>query len=136
MIDLQGFNLYSIKEAKNMAVENLGIDSLGVNLNIDLTKLDKSRFIKGKNGAIYCDLTMFLKPDTPTQYGDHGGIQIKQNETESASKEKMPYVGNGKVFWAKKSEGYSAPSAHQNVDSGAASAAKTALDDLNDDIPF
>lgn len=134
MIFAPEFNLYSIKEAKKMAVENLGIESLGVNLNIDLAKLDKTRFVKGKNGAIYCDLTMFLKPDEPGQYGDHGGIQIKQNEAESASKEKMPYVGNGKVFWAKKSEGYSAPSSHQNVDSTAASAAKTAL--VDDDIPF
>jgi len=134
MIDAPAFNLYSIKEDRNMAVENLGIDSLGVNLNIDLTKLDKSRFVKGKNGAVYCDLTMFLKPDSPSQYGDHGGIQIKQNETESAERAKMPFVGNGKVFWAKKSNGYSGPSLDQNVDSGAASAAKTALYD--DDIPF
>ena len=134
MIDAPAFYLYSIKEDRNMAVENLGIDSLGINLNIDLTKLDKSRFVKGKNGAIYCDLTMFLKPDEPGQFGHHGGIQIKQNEAESAERAKMPYVGNGKVFWAKKSEGYSSPSSHQNVDSGAASAAKTALAD--DDIPF
>ena len=136
MINALSFNLYSLKEYRNMALEHLGIESIGVNLSIDLAKLDKTRFVKGKNGAIYCDLTMFLKPDTPTQYGDHGGIQIKQNEAESASKEKMPYVGNGKVFWAKKSDGHSAPSSHQNVDSGAASAAKTALNDLNDDIPF
>ena len=117
-----------------MAVEILGIDSLGIDLSINLAKLDKSRFVKGKNGATYCNLTMFLRPDEPSQYGDHGGIQIKQNEAESAERTKMAYVGNGKVFWAKKSEGYSAPSSHQNVDSGATSAAKTAL--VDDDIPF
>tara|TARA_R110001632_G_scaffold26828_2_gene72277 strand:+ start:755 stop:1159 length:405 start_codon:yes stop_codon:yes gene_type:complete len=134
MIDAPAFYLYSIKEDRNMAVENLGVESLGIDLNINLAKLDKSRFVKGKNGAIYCNLTMFLKPDEPGQYGDHGGIQIKQNEAESAERAKMPYVGNGKVFWAKKSDGYSAPSSHQNVDSAAASAAKTAL--VDDDIPF
>ena len=117
-----------------MAVEILGIESLGIDLSINLAKLDKSRFVKGKNGAIYCNLTMFLKPDEPSKFGDHGGIQIKQNEAESAERTKMAYVGNGKVFWAKKSDGYSAPSSHQNVDSAAASAAKTAL--VDDDIPF
>tara|TARA_R110001592_G_scaffold38426_4_gene126708 strand:- start:271 stop:675 length:405 start_codon:yes stop_codon:yes gene_type:complete len=134
MIDAPAFNLYSTKEVKTMAVENLGIESLGIDLSINLAKLDRTRFVKGKNGATYCNLTMFLRPDEPGQYGDHGGIQIKQNEAESASKQKMAYVGNGKVFWAKKSEGYSAPSSHQNVDSEAASAAKTAL--VDDDIPF
>jgi hypothetical protein len=87
-----------------MTIEKLNIERLGVALSIDVTKLDKSRFVSGKNGAKYCDLTVWLSPDEPDEWGKHGGIQIAATKEEQEAKEKMPYCGNAKVFWAKKSE--------------------------------
>tara|TARA_R100000664_G_scaffold19726_1_gene28875 strand:+ start:632 stop:1057 length:426 start_codon:yes stop_codon:yes gene_type:complete len=87
-----------------MTIERLNIERLGIALSIDVTKLDKSRFVFGKNGAKYCDLTVWLSPDEPDDYGKHGGIQIAATKEEQEAKEKMPYVGNAKVFWAKKSQ--------------------------------
>ena len=85
-----------------MTIEKLNIERMGVALSIDVTKLDKSRFVSGKNGAKYCDLTVWLSPDEPDDYGKHGGIQIAATKEEQEAKEKMPYCGNAKVFWAKK----------------------------------
>jgi len=85
-----------------MTIEKLNIERMGVALSIDVTKLDKSRFVQGKNGAKYCDLTVWLSPDEADEWGKHGGIQIAATKEEQEAKEKMPYVGNAKVFWAKK----------------------------------
>lgn len=85
-----------------MTIEKLNIERMGVALSIDVTKLDKSRFVQGKNGAKYCDLTVWLSPDEADDYGKHGGIQIAATKEEQEAKEKMPYCGNAKVFWAKK----------------------------------
>ena len=85
-----------------MTIERLNIERLGIALSIDVTKLDKSRFVQGKNGAKYCDLTVWLSPDEADEWGKHGGIQIAATKEEQEAKEKMPYCGNAKVFWAKK----------------------------------
>ena len=87
-----------------MTIERLNIERLGIALSIDVTKLDKSRFVQGKNGAKYADLTVWLSPDEADEWGKHGGIQIAATKEEQEAKEKMPYVGNAKVFWAKKSQ--------------------------------
>lgn len=99
-----------------MTIERLNIERLGIALSIDVTKLDKSRFVSGKNGAKYCDLTVWLSPDEPDDYGKHGGIQIAATKEEQEAKEKMPYVGNAKVFWAKKAESTELTSHKQDWD--------------------
>lgn len=71
---------------------------LGIALKIDVTKLDKSRFFTGARGT-YVDLTLFIDTDNPSQYGDHGGITQSLTKEERANGLKLPYVGNGKVFW-------------------------------------
>ena len=49
--------------------------TLAVNFSIDVTKLDRERFYTGKNGAKYANLTCWITPDEPNQYGQHGGIK-------------------------------------------------------------
>ena len=71
---------------------------IGISLKIDVTKLDKSRFFTGARGT-YVDLTLFIDTDNPGQYGDHGGITQSLTKEERANGLKLPYVGNGKVFW-------------------------------------
>jgi hypothetical protein len=66
---------------------------IGLNINIDVTKLDKGRFFTGKKGT-YADLTTFVDLDNEGQYGDNGTVSQK-----GAKGEKMPIIGNVKVFW-------------------------------------
>lgn len=106
------------------------MSKIGVSLKIDVTKLDKSRFFEGKNGAKYADLTVFIDPDNPDQYGQHGGIQIAKTKDEG-NDVKLPYVGNCKVFWqegAQKQGGWSQNESQKPQQSGG--------DNWDDDIPF
>ena len=72
---------------------------VAVNFSIDVTKLDKTRFIEGKNGSKYVDLTCFISPEEPDQFGQHGGIQQSTTKDERDAGTKMAYVGNVKAFW-------------------------------------
>lgn len=99
---------------------------IGVNLNIDVTKLDKSKFFKGKKGT-YADLTVFIDPNNPGQYGDHGII------TQSADKGvDMPILGNAKVFW--REDGQQQPK--QQTQQAPQQQAPSMDDDFEDSIPF
>tara|TARA_R100001369_G_C3256642_1_gene157228 strand:- start:385 stop:729 length:345 start_codon:yes stop_codon:yes gene_type:complete len=73
---------------------------VAVNFSIDMTKIDESRYIQGKNGSTYLDLTCFISPEEPDQYGQHGGIQQSTTRDERDAGTKMPYVGNVKAFWS------------------------------------
>ena len=78
----------------------------GVNFSFDVTKLDKSKFYKGKNGAIYANLTVFIDSDKD-QYDNNGGIQQSLSKEERDQGVKAPYIGNAKIFWS--DSGQSAP---------------------------
>lgn len=60
-----------------------------ISLNINIDKVDKSRFFEGKKGR-YLDLVLFETPDS--EYGDY---MVKQRGDKG---EKMPILGNGKYF--------------------------------------
>ena len=68
---------------------------IGVNLKIDVTKLDKERFFKGKKG-VYADLVAFIDTENESQYGDHGTVTQGKNKGDDT---KMPILGNAKIFW-------------------------------------
>lgn len=67
----------------------------GVNLKIDVSKIDKSKLFKGEKGT-YLDLTAFINVDEQGQYGDNG--MITQNWKDQ-QKGEGPILGNAKVFW-------------------------------------
>jgi len=73
---------------------------VAVNFKVDLSKIDRSRAYKSQNGAEYIDLTCFISPEEPDQYGQHGGIQQSTTSEERDAGIKMPYVGNVKAFWS------------------------------------
>ncbi|MGI9569193.1 MAG: hypothetical protein ACR2PH_05535 [Desulfobulbia bacterium] len=79
---------------------------IGINLNIDVTKLDKERFFKAKNGSVYADLTLFLKTKDvdQDQYGRSGGISQSTSKEERDKGLQMPFVGNAKIFMKRGSE--------------------------------
>ena len=110
---------------------------VAVNFSIDVTKLDKTRFKPGKNGGKYVDLTCFISPEEPDQYGQHGGIQQSTTKDERAAGTQMPYVGNSTAFWGegvnivKEASGSGAP---QSSDNPPQSGGQESFDD--DDVPF
>ena len=70
---------------------------LGINIKIDVTKIDKSRLFKGKQG-IYLDLTTFIDTDNPGKFGDHGFISQETSKEEREQGVQTPILGNVKVF--------------------------------------
>ena len=106
---------------------------IGVNLKIDVTKLDKARFFKGSKGT-YADLTAFIDTEETGRYGDNGIITQAQTKEERANKTKLPICGNVKVFFSDAPKGkgpvngnesYQPPTHTQQPATG-----------FDDDIPF
>jgi len=75
---------------------------LGIRVNIDVTKLDKDRFIKGELGT-YVDLVTFIDTFEKGKYGDNGVIRQSINQEEREQGVKMPIIGNCKVFYTAES---------------------------------
>ena len=69
---------------------------IGVNLKINVTKIDKNKLFHGKNGAIYLDATAFIDLDNVGEYGDNGMItqSKKKDDIENGN-----ILGNSKIFW-------------------------------------
>ena len=67
---------------------------VGIELRIDVTKIDKSRLYVGEKGK-YLTMTAFVDLDNKDQYDNNGMITHKRNEGE----QETPILGNTKVFW-------------------------------------
>ncbi len=103
----------------------------GVELRIDVTKIEKARIYEGEKGK-YLTMTVFVDPDNADQYGNNGMITHKKNEGE----ERAPILGNCKVFWSDTPQ----PNQQQQAQNAVASTPQTqpasgGFDPL-DDIPF
>lgn len=71
---------------------------IGINFSIDVTRLEKSRFYKGKKGT-YAKLTCFVDTEETSQYGDNGTITQELSKEDRDNGIKLPIIGNAKVFW-------------------------------------
>ena len=100
---------------------------VGINVRIDVTKIDKSRLYKGAKGT-YLDLTTFVDTAVADQYENNGFISQSQTKEEREAKEKTPILGNVKVFYT---DGESTPS-----NTGKVKQVMQEADLLEDDIPF
>jgi hypothetical protein len=69
-----------------------------LNGSINLSKLDKSRFVKGKNGAVYVNFTTFVS-DEPNEYGQDVSFVEGQTKEEREAKTPRNYIGNGKISY-------------------------------------
>lgn len=67
-------------------------------VSIDVTKLDKSRFVVGKKGT-YANITINLN-DEPDQFNNDASVWEGQTEEERKAKAERNYLGNGKVVWS------------------------------------
>ena len=101
---------------------------IGFNISIDVTKLDKSRFYKGKKGT-YAKLTCFVDTEETSQYGDNGTITQELSKEDRDNGIKLPIIGNAKVFWQDgQSKSTNKPDPQNNQSNG--------YDDGHGDIPF
>ena len=96
--------------------------------SIDIKKLDKSKFIEGKNGALYCNFVVF-ENDEPDKFGNTHIVRQGVSKEDRQAGVKMPIIGNGKDFGDRREK---AP-AHQHAPTQYQG--KT-HDDDNSQIPF
>jgi hypothetical protein len=68
-----------------------------MNASIRVDKLPKEKFIKGKDGAVYYNLTISVSDET--RYGNNVAITDSQTKEEREAKKPKNYLGNGKVVW-------------------------------------
>ena len=102
---------------------------LGVEVRIDVTKIDKARLYKGAKGT-YLTMTTFIDTDQKDEYDNNGFIAHKKDQDEQGN---PPILGNVKVFW--KGEGrQQAP--QQQYSNQSNPRQQQPVDDFSDDIPF
>ena len=65
--------------------------------SIRVDKLPKEKFIKGKDGAVYYNLTISIQDET--RYGNNVAFMDSQTKEEREAKAQKNYLGNGKVVW-------------------------------------
>ena len=68
-----------------------------INFSLNVAKLPKEKFIAGKDGNVYVNLTMSVNDET--RYGNNVGIYVSQTQEEREAKKQKQYLGNGKVVW-------------------------------------
>ena len=68
-----------------------------INASIRVDKLPKEKFVKGKDGAVYHNLTISVQDES--RYGNNVGIFDSQTKEEREAKKSRNYLGNGKVVW-------------------------------------
>lgn len=100
---------------------------VGINVQIDVTKIDKSRLYKGAKGT-YLNLTTFVDVDNKDQYDNNGFIGQSLTKEERESGQKMNILGNVDVFYT---DGESQPKNTQKVQQ-----VMQESNLLEDDIPF
>tara|TARA_R110002074_G_scaffold224050_2_gene395269 strand:- start:113 stop:418 length:306 start_codon:yes stop_codon:yes gene_type:complete len=65
--------------------------------SIRVDKLPKEKFISGKDGAVYYNLTIAIQDET--RYGNNVAFMDSQTKEERDAKKPKTYLGNGKVIW-------------------------------------
>ena len=68
-----------------------------INVKVDVTKLDKDKFFKGKKGT-YANITVAENMDGESEYGDTHYVYEQQSKEEREAKTPKNYLGNGKEF--------------------------------------
>ncbi len=68
--------------------------------SMDVTKIDKTKLIEGKNGAKYLNFDIIVN-DEPDKYGKDVSLTLSQTKEERTAKEKKVFIGNGKTVWKK-----------------------------------
>jgi hypothetical protein len=68
-----------------------------INASIRVDRLPKEKFIKGKDGAVYYELTLSVNDET--KFGNNVWVTESQTKEERDAKKARITLGNGKVVW-------------------------------------
>jgi len=95
---------------------------VGLNVRINVSKIDKSKLYKGEKG-VYLNMTTFVDLDQEDEYGNNGFISMEQSKEQRDAGEQSVILGNVKKFW---------------IDGATASAPQSdmSIEELDEDIPF
>lgn len=96
-------------------------------ISIDVTKLDKERFVKGKKGT-YANITISVN-DEEDNYGNHCSVWESQTKEEREEKSDRNFLGNGKIVWSDDEE-------KSSQSSKSKSKSKKVVEEEEDDLPF
>jgi hypothetical protein len=66
-----------------------------ISININVTKIDKTAIVPGKNGK-YVGLTLFENRDGPDQYGHDGFVAQDLGKERRLAGKRGPIIGNWK----------------------------------------
>jgi hypothetical protein len=69
-----------------------------ISVSVDVKKLLKEKFVTGKNGGVYVNLTFDVK-DEKDKYDNDVSVWQGQSKAEREAKEDRNFVGNGRVIW-------------------------------------
>lgn len=69
-----------------------------INLSIRVDKLQKEKFVKGKDGSVYYNCTLNIN-DEANQWGQNVSLSDSQTKEEREAKKAKNYLGNGNVVW-------------------------------------
>jgi|TARA_R110000796_G_scaffold230784_1_gene348561 hypothetical protein len=110
--------------------------TVGISASIDVSKIDKTKLIKGKKGT-YLNITAFVDIDNKDQYDNNGMITQSVTSEERESGAKGVILGNTKVFWQGESK---APAKNNLPESLYGKSNQSApvqdIADMKDDVPF
>ena len=67
-----------------------------ITMSLDVTKLPKEKFVKGKKG-VYYNFTIAINDET--KYGNNVSMFDSQTQEERDAKAQRNYLVNGKVVW-------------------------------------
>ena len=95
---------------------------VGLNVRINVSKIDKSKLYKGEKG-VYLNMTTFVDLDQEVEYGNNGFISMEQSKEQRDAGEQSVILGNVKKFL---------------IDGATASAPQSdiSFEELDEDIPF
>jgi len=96
---------------------------IGVNLKINVAKIDKSKLYKGTEGT-YLDVTAFVDTDNQDKFGNNGMLTQSVSKEEREAGTRGVILGNSKVFFQGESKQNSSPKQANS------------FEELKDDIPF
>lgn len=69
-----------------------------IGCSIDVTKIDKSTLVEGKNGAKYYNFTVTVN-DEANEYGKDVSISASQSKEDREAKKPRTFIGSGKTIW-------------------------------------
>lgn len=74
-----------------------------ISVSVNLSKIDKSKIVDGKNGAKYYNMNIIVNDDFD-QYNNNVQVTDSQTKEQRAAKEKRNFIGNGRVIWSNLAE--------------------------------